>query len=74
MIMKMDRSKYMKDITILGLVSFVNLLKDDAKQTIETLTANEINTKIITGDNIYLGVQTAILVGMIPPSASIVIL
>lgn len=64
----------MKDTAILGIVSFVNLLKHDAKETIELLSANEINTKIITGDNIYLGVQTAIIVGMIPSNASIAIL
>jgi hypothetical protein len=35
---------------------------------------SDINTKIITGDNIFLGVQTAIMVGMIPPQAKITII
>lgn len=64
----------MKNINILGVVTFVNLLKDDAQSTIRTLTECEINTKIITGDNIFLGVQTALLTGMIPVNTRIMVL
>lgn len=35
--MKFDRGDFLKGTTILGLVPFVNLLKDDARQTIEIL-------------------------------------
>ena len=62
------------DTTILGVVTFVNLLKEDARLTVNTLTECEINTKIITGDNIFLGVQTAIAVGMIPKHSKVTVL
>jgi len=55
-------------------VTFVNLLKDDAKSTITTLTEAEINTKIITGDNIFLGIQTAIFTGMIEQNDKVIVI
>lgn len=64
----------MKRIDIIGLVTFVNLLKEDAQSTIEALTESEINTKIITGDNIFLGVQTALMTGMISTGIKVVVL
>ena len=73
-ILKSNRELFLRNITILGIVSFVNELKSDSCQTIELLSKNEINTKIITGDNIYLGIQTAIRTGMIPSNAKIVVL
>lgn len=64
----------MKRTNILGLVTFVNLLKEDAQSTIEALTKSEINTKIITGDNIFLGVQTALMTGMICTGTKVIVL
>ena len=64
----------MKNTTILGVVTFVNQLKHDAVETIAALSHADINTKIITGDNIYLGVQTALMTGMIPNDKRIIIL
>jgi magnesium-transporting ATPase (P-type) len=64
----------LKKIDILGLVTFVNLLKEDAQSTIQALTESEINTKIITGDNIFLGVQTALMTGMISTGVRVVVL
>lgn len=55
-------------------MTFVNLLKEDAQSTIEALTESEINTKIITGDNIFLGVQTALMTGMISTGFKVVVL
>lgn len=72
--MKLDRDGFLQHTSILGLVTFVNLLKEDACESIATLTNCEIATKIITGDNIFLGIQTAVLVGMIPSTASIAVL
>lgn len=59
------REQYLINTKLLGVVTFNNQLKDDSYSTIQTLAAAGINTKIITGDNIYLGVQTAFATGMI---------
>lgn len=59
------REEFLKHTKLLGIVTFVNQLKDDAISTIETLAEAGITTKIITGDNIFLGVQTAFATGMI---------
>lgn len=61
-------------INILGVATFVNQLKEDAQSTVKTLTDNDISTKIITGDNIFLGVQTAFMTGMIPTGVKVVVL
>lgn len=59
---------------MLGVVTFVNSLKEDAHVTVNTLTEAQINTKIITGDNIFLGIQTAILTGMLPEGSRVAVL
>jgi magnesium-transporting ATPase (P-type) len=41
---------------------------------VRTLTESDIDTKIITGDNIFLGVQTALSTGMISAGAKVVVL
>ena len=58
----------------MGVVSFVNELKDDARTTLATLTACDIATKIITGDNIFLAVQTAVETGMVSEKATVAVL
>lgn len=55
----------------MGVVTFVNHLKSDAKSTISTLTECDINTKVITGDNIFLGVRTTFMAGIIPLKAKV---
>jgi len=70
----LDRSEWLKGTKILGVVSFVNPIKADAKGTISILTECDISTKIITGDNIYLGVQTAFMTGMVPLNCNMLIL
>lgn len=70
----MSREEFLTHTSILGVVTFINQLKPDAKSTISTLAECDINTKIITGDNIFLGVQTAIMIGMIPPQAHITVI
>lgn len=55
------------------MVTFINQLKHDAVQTISTLGEAEIITKIITGDNIFLGVQTAFMTGMIPGDKKVIV-
>ena len=68
-----EREDFLKGTTILGVVTFINQLKSDAIQTINALAEAEINTKIITGDNIFLGVQTAFMTGMIPNDKKVII-
>ena len=48
-------------------------MKTDAVETIRTLTECAVNTKIITGDNIFLGVKTAMMTGMVPPDHRVVV-
>lgn len=69
--MKLDRSEFIRSVRIIGVVTFVNLVKTDARQTIDILTDCGISTKIITGDNIFLGIQTAFMTGMLPQNASV---
>lgn len=57
----------------MGLVTFINLLKPDAISTLHTLHNADIRTKIITGDNIFLGVQTAFSTGMIRSDQRVVV-
>ncbi len=68
-----ERSSFLKAIDILGVVTFTNPLKQDARETIQNLSQSEITTKIITGDNIFLGVQTAMMTGMIPLQTSVIV-
>lgn len=56
------------------MVAFANSLKEDARTTISTLTSACINTKIITGDNIFLGIQTALHTGMVPEGGRVCVL
>lgn len=37
-VMSLDRADFLEGISILGVVTFVNVLKEDAKETIQTLT------------------------------------
>ena len=69
-----DRSEFLKSTEIVGVVTFVNRLKEDAVRTIATLTEAGIAAKIITGDNIFLGVQTAFETGMIAADRRVVVL
>lgn len=70
----MDREGFLANTNIMGVVTFINQLKSDAVSTISTLAECDINTKIITGDNIFLGVQTSIMIGMIPLQAKITVI
>lgn len=72
--MVQPRQHFLYDSSILGVVTFANQLKTDAKSTVSALAECEINAKIITGDNIFLGVQTALAVGMIPEHARVTVI
>ena len=59
---------------MLGLLLFENKLKHDAVTTIITLQQANIDSCIITGDNIYVAIQTAILCRLISQQQQVVIL
>ena len=50
---------------MLGLVAFENKVKEEAKEAMERLRDSNIETKIITGDNIYIAVETAFRSGIL---------
>ena len=50
----------MIDTKLIGIAAFENKLKDDAVDTIKRLKEANIQTKMITGDNIFIGIETAI--------------
>lgn len=49
----------------LGLIAFENRLKSDTWLTINKLVRSNIDPKMITGDNIYIAVETALRAGII---------
>ena len=69
-----EREAFLEGVTMLGVAAFGNQLKDDAVETITALNECAVNTKIITGDNIFLGVKTAMMTGMIQPGQKVVVL
>lgn len=54
---------------MIGLVTFQTNLKPDARQTINKLTESHIQTKVITGDNIFIAIQTAHRAGILQRTA-----
>lgn len=68
------RKIYEKDVIILGLLAFQNKIKDEAKETMERLKESSIKAKMITGDNIYIAIDTAIKSGILEKNKKVVIL
>ena len=69
-----ERSFYEKDVKVLGLVAFENKVKDEAKETMNKLRESNIETKIITGDNIYIAVETALRSGILEEQQKVLLL
>ena len=69
-----ERAVYEKEIKVLGLVAFENKVKDEAKETMEKLRESNIDTKIITGDNIYIAVETALRSGILEEDQKVLLL
>lgn len=61
-------------MTLLGVVGFENKLKHDTVETIRILMEGGIEPKIITGDNIYIAVETAIRTNILPHGSEIILL
>lgn len=64
----------MKNIKILGLISFQNSLKHDSREMIQELIRSNIQPKMITGDNIYIAVESAKRAGILSSEDQIVFL
>jgi magnesium-transporting ATPase (P-type) len=59
---------------IKGLVTFTNRPKAEAYKLIQTLQEADLKVKMITGDNIFVAVQTALALGFASQQRSILIL
>ena len=59
---------------MLGLVAFENKVKEEAKEAMERLRDSNIETKIITGDNIYIAVETAFRSGILQDDQKVLLL
>ena len=55
----------MSNINILGLLVFENKLKKDSASTISLLSEAAIESRMITGDNVYIAIETAIRCGIL---------
>lgn len=59
---------------MLGLVSFINKLKEESTSVIDRLRREvQVDVKMITGDNIYTAVQTAFKAGLILPNENVLV-
>ncbi|CAD7935590.1 unnamed protein product [Amoebophrya sp. A25] len=54
---QLPREDLEKDLTLLGLLKFRNEIKPDSREVIKMLKKAEIATQIITGDNVWAGVN-----------------
>ena len=72
--MECKRQVFEQNFTILGLVAFENKLKDETVELLQRLAQAEINTKMITGDNIFIAVETAIRAGIISDQTTVLLL
>jgi P-type E1-E2 ATPase len=58
----------------LGLAAFENKLKVDTRSTIDKLNESDIESKMITGDNIFIAVETGFRAGILRENEKIVLL
>lgn len=58
---------------MLGVVAFENKLKDDTVETLRKLMDAHIEPKIITGDNIFIAVETALRTGILPHGSQVLL-
>lgn len=72
--MTCKREEFEKGLTLLGVVAFENKLKNDTVDTIRKLMDANIEPKIITGDNIFIAVETGLRTGILPHGSRILLL
>jgi magnesium-transporting ATPase (P-type) len=61
------------DIIALGIVAFENKLKVDTRSTIDKLVESDIEPKMITGDNIFIAVETGFRAGILKEGEKVVL-
>lgn len=59
---------------MLGLIAFENKLKQDARETIHRLELAGIKSKMITGDNVYIAIETAVRCGILGRKDEVIVL
>lgn len=69
-----DREEFLRNIEMLGVVTFSNALKDDTLHTISTLQRCGINTRMITGDNVFVAVEVAFQSGILDQQEPVLVL
>jgi magnesium-transporting ATPase (P-type) len=72
--LRFSREECLEATSLLAVVTFANALKADAKQTIATLQNADIATKMVTGDSIFVAIQTALTLEMVPRGQRIIAL
>ena len=72
--MEAKREVFESELEFLGLIAFENKVKEEVGETMEKLSASNIDKKIITGDNIYIAVETAMRCGIIGKDEKVMIL
>ena len=68
-----SREAVEKDLSFLGLILFRNELKQDSEICIGELKRAGIDVAMLTGDSVFTGCSVARSVGIVPPSARVVI-
>ena len=58
---------------MIGLLVFGNKVKEEAKELIEKLKIANIESRMITGDNIFVAVETAIRCGILNSAEKITV-
>lgn len=56
------------------MVAFENKLKDDTRATIDLLVDSDIEPKMITGDNIFIAVETGFRAGILREGESVIMI
>jgi magnesium-transporting ATPase (P-type) len=72
--LRFSREECLEGTSLLAVVTFANALKSAAKQTIATLQNADIATKMVTGDSIFVAIQTALTLEMVPLGQRIIAL
>lgn len=72
--MRASREEHLSQIRMLGLISFENKLKHDARETIHRLDLAGIRSRMITGDNVYIAIETAVRCGILERRDEVVVL
>ena len=72
--LQQTREECLNNLKLIGLLVFENKLKEDAVATIEHLNHANISPRIITGDNIYIAIETAMRCGILTRNQDVFVL